>query len=226
MLRIEPRSCGASRPGRHPSLARKVAAAAPTSGQQLPFPWPGSARSRMAVARTRPPSDSLARLTNCPSAAPSRSSPRPPAAPEAGQLNGQCAACSDQLGRRASRCAWWHVGRRDAAPLDLWRAARSFRRASVAVTPSADARALRVAVACVEQVQPTALPPTAPPASCEGDLWGDLRCGGPMNRLAASVVRSRQDSYPTPRPPQGGSEESEQKDRFSAARAGSGRSFE
>jgi hypothetical protein len=138
----------------------------------------------------------------------------PPEQPMRQQPVRCCDVCSGRLDRRASRFAWWHVGRRGADPRERGRAARGVRRASGAVTPSARARALGAAVAFVEPVQPTAIPPTAPPTSCEGDLWGDLQCGGPMNRLAAFCVRSRSKGHPTPRPPQGGSEESEQKDQF------------
>jgi hypothetical protein len=132
-----------------------------------------------------------------------------PPRPEPGRLNRQgvnsrCEASPGRLDRRASRShafACWHVGRRGAGPRDRGRAARGVRRASAAGTPSAIARALSAAVAFVEPVQPTALPPTAPPASCEGDLWGDLQRGGPMNRLAVSTVRSRWEYTPPPARP-------------------------
>jgi hypothetical protein len=144
--------------------------------------------------------------------------PGHPPRPEPGRLNSRyvnnrCDACSGPLDRRASRSrafAWWHVGRRGADPRDRGRAARGARRASGAVTPSAGARALGAAVAFVAPVQPPAIPPAAPPTSCEGDLWGDLQCGGPMNRLAVSCVRSRREHTPPPaRPSRGGSEESQ-----------------
>jgi hypothetical protein len=185
----------------------------------------------MAVAGTRPPflfarpldelpGGSLRRCAALDSgrAPPARLSPRPPATPAAGPP--ECEVCSGRLDRRASRCARWHVGRGAAGPRDRGRAARRVRRASGAVTPSAVTRALCVAVAARCPGWAHRDPPNCAPVLDEGDLWGDLQCGGPGNRLTVSPVGDRLNSHPTPRPPQGGSEESEQKDQFSAAQGG------
>src|SRR5215208_3019235 len=76
------------------------------------------------------------------------------------------------------------------------------------------------------------IPPAAPPSFLEGDLWGDQRRGGPVNRRTASAASKtthpqplplREGALPTPRPPVGGSEESKQKvDQVQAMTVGLG----
>ena len=154
-----------------------------------------------------------------------RSLPRPPAMPGAGPPERK--VCSGRLDRRASRFASCHVGRGAASPRERVRAARGVRRASKLsrrprlLGPSMP-RSLHVA-----PVSPTAIPPTAPPSPSEGDLWGDLQCGGPGNRLAVSCVGSRTNSHPTPRPPlkRGGSEESQAEGSVFSSQGGCGWSF-
>jgi hypothetical protein len=71
-----------------------------------------------------------------------------------------------------------------------------------------------------EPVGPTAIPQASPPSLVRGTCWGIFNAVGRMTGSPFSVLASRSNSHPTPRPPQGGSEESEQKDQFSAARIG------
>ena len=59
--------------------------------------------------------------------------------------------CSLRLDRRASRFAWCHVGRGDAAARGVGRGGQS----------------------CAGR--PIAIPPASPPSFGEGDLWGDQR---------------------------------------------------
>jgi hypothetical protein len=92
---------------------------------------------------------------------------------------------------------------------------------AAAVAPAAPSRwprflgpSLRRGRCPVAPVGPTAIPPTAPPSPVRGT------CGGIFNAVDREtgspflVLASRSNSHPTPRPPQGGSEESEQKDQF------------
>ena len=60
-------------------------------------------------------------------------------------------------------------------------------------------------------------------------MWGDLQCGGPGNRLTASLLLNSLNSHPHPPPaPRAGARESEREDQFSGARTWSpaGRSRE
>ena len=66
--------------------------------------------------------------------------------------------------------------------------------------------------------QPTALPPAAPPSTGEGDLWGDLQCGGPGDRLTVSAADEQPNAPPPARPRGAGARESEREDQFSGTR--------
>jgi hypothetical protein len=107
-----------------------VRPAVPAETRGGPFPCPGSrASSSVMLRRTDArlaigPRSQVASL----GARASRTPPRAPAKPGAGPLNTGCrevpAAAAplqfsvQRLDRRASRCAWWHVGRRVAAARD------------------------------------------------------------------------------------------------------------
>ena len=170
-----------------PSLAqRDLAGAAGRHHEGGPSRGQGS-RALMSVAGSRPtiPLDELARCSRpalrvaplpCAALEPDRPPghpPRPvPGRPKTERPN--CLDCPLRLDRRASRCAWCHVGRRAAA---------------------AGGRCGRFAVLCDLEAWdsacasgPTALPPTAPPSDHEGDLWGDLQAVG---RVTGSLLRLR-----------------------------------
>ncbi len=98
---------------------------------------------------------------------------------------------------------------------------------AAAVAPAAPSRrprllgpSLRRGRCSVAAVGPTAIPPTAPPSLVRGTCGGIFNAVGRVTGSPFVVLASRSNSHPTPRPPQGGSEESEQKDQFSAARCG------
>ena len=112
--------------------------------------------------------------------------------------------CSQRLDRRASRCAWWHVGRRGAAARD-----RSVGCAATAAPGELAHRprhcAARGRWQPVRQSSHRA-PPTAPPSTCEGDStvpWrprliaalsvshGDRRMRGKQSSTAHLTPRDR-----------------------------------
>ena len=190
-------------------------------------------RALMSVAGTRPTAllDELARCSrtalrstalrfaSCAAHVPDRHPGHPPS-PVPGRPTARL-KCSGRLDRRASRFAWWHVGRRGADPRERRRAARA------AVAPAAPSRrplvlgpSLRRGCCPDESIEPTAIPPTAPPSPVRGTCGGIFNAVGRVTGSPFPVLASRSNSHPTPRPPQGGSEESEQKDQFSAARSG------
>lgn len=89
-------------------------------------------------------------------------------------------ACSARLDRRASRSpsaplvSRRSLGRRTSG--DGWASSR-FRRSRGPGTPAAGAAGLFVEEAACAPADPPRIPPRAPVLR-EGDLWGDLRCGG------------------------------------------------
>ena len=96
----------------------------------------------------------------------------------------RCKVSDQRLDRRASRCAWWHVGRRAAAARD-----RSVGCTATAA-PGELAHRLRRCVARgrwqpVRQSSHRA-PPSCAPVKSEGDLWGDLQAVG---RETGSLLR-------------------------------------
>ena len=185
----------------------------------------------MSVAGKRPtvPLDELARCSrtalrstalrsaSCAAHMPDRHPGRPPC-PEPGRPTAGL-KCAGRLDRRAIRCARWHVGRRGADPRDVGRATRA------AVAPAAPARlplvlgpSMRRGRCPDEPIAPTAIPQASPPSLVRGTCWGIFNAVGRVTGSPLFVLASRSNSHPTPRPPQGGSEESEQKDQFSAAK--------
>lgn len=168
-------------------------------------PWPGIAGPdvRRGYA-TDAPLDELARCSragfaSCAARVPDRHPGHPPR-PEPGRLNtklaraGSTAAPVASLGGTAVAEA--------PAFVNVWRATRGSRRASKAVTPAASARAPLPCGRCPScPVKAHRDPPTAPPSASEGDLWGDLQCGGAANRLTVSSVGDRVKAAPPPARP-------------------------
>lgn len=117
-------------------------------------------RALVSVAGTRPtvPLDELARCSrtalrstalrfaSCAAHVPDRHPGHPPS-PVPGRPTARL-KCSGRLDRRASRCAWWHVGRRGADPREIRRAARA------AVAPAAPSRRPRVLGPSLRAVAP------------------------------------------------------------------------
>jgi len=170
------------------------------SSRRRPCPWPGIAGLHVHHAAR----DRQARLTNWPGARalhstacrsralrPRQIVTRPPATPDAGPPDAQqpnAEACSLRLDRRASRCAWCHVGRRAAA------------------ASAACGRLRRALPGCATSMcwgspcasRPTALPPAAPPSVNEGDLWGDLQAVGRGTGSLLRLLRTPPIPHPFP----------------------------
>jgi len=153
-----------------------------------------------------------------------RSSPRPPAMPGAGPPEAR-----SQLGpARPPRQSLRLVARRPQSRRSSWtwagRSRQPMRQGYLSHRP----RLLGpLSNPCCGRCPMSRLwahrdPPDRAPVPCEGDLLGDLQCGGPGNRLTVSSVGDRLNSHPTPRPPQGGSEESERRISFQQPKTGSG----
>jgi hypothetical protein len=190
-------------------------------------------RALMSVAGTRPtvPLDELARRSRTPlrcvtltSAAlePDRHPGHPPC-PEPGRRNANADAMSARAGSTAAPVAARGGTSAAEAPV-LVKLGGPF---AAAVAPAAPSRrprflgpSLRRGRCPVAPVGPTAIPPTAPPSLVRGTCGGIFNAVGRQTGSPFFVLASRSNSHPTPRPPQGGSEESEQKDQFSAARCG------
>ena len=120
--------------------------------------------------------------------------------------------CSQRLDRRASRCAWWHVGRRAAAARD-----RSIGCAAAAAPGKLAHRPRHCAARGEGAARAPVVPPRSPhgaPVELRGGLVGGSSSGGPGNWLTASAAKKtthpqplpvREGAMPTPRPPVGGS---------------------
>ena len=204
----------------HPSR-NTVRPACRQSCRRRPFPWPGSAGALMAVAllataiRFAHPLGGLAgcRFLRCASLRlrsrhPARPPPRPPARPEAGPH--QCLVCSDRLGRRASRCAWWHAGRDTRRPSCRWagrsrQPSRLLRRHAVCwvLGPSCAAVAWRHAGSAHRA------PPRRPHPWVRGTCGGIFNAVGRETSPPFLMFATRLNSHPHPRRPQGRGEESQ-----------------
>jgi hypothetical protein len=245
-LRVEPLS-KAQRlaPDGQPSLTQiEMAGSAGRDHEGGPSRGRGS-RALMSVAGTRPtvPLDELARCSRAArhfaalrSAAhaalvPDRHPGHPPR-PEPGRLNTR----THELARSGStaapvahlRLTWCHVGRRAAGPRCRGRAPRAADAPGVPVTPAAVARPLFGAPGRFPEAGSAHRdPPTAPPSRDEGDLWGDLQCGGPGNRFTVRRVRARVEQPPPPPARPQGRERGEPSRRisFQQPKTGSGWSF-
>jgi len=139
-----------------------------------------------------------ARLTNwasCSRRRPDRHPGHPPR-PKPGRPNTD--ECSGRLDRRASRCAWWHVGRRAAGPSE-----RVGRFAAPAAPGGLARRPRRCAPECTRGSLRAGVPPQSPhqpPSLSEGDWWGDLHAVGREAGSPLRLLKARRQHHPSPTP--------------------------
>jgi hypothetical protein len=146
---------------------------------------------RHAAHDRRPPGDRAGSQVAALGARASRTPPRSPPRPQPGRWDARGQLGPARPPRQSLACG--SLGGTSAAgPPTL---------VSVGGPFAASAQALGCPVAARRAGSAHRDPPSCAPVPCEGDLWGDLQCGGPVNRLAVSVVRSRRKHTPPPARP-------------------------
>jgi len=124
------------------------------------------------------------------------------------------------------RPTWCHAFRGDADSQARGRAPARIRCARGPGTSFAVASGPLHSLAAFSASATHRAPSSCAPVFGEGDLWGDLRCGGPGDWLIASAANPKYPHHPSPTssregrgsrpppPPPGGARKSEQKDQL------------